>query len=288
MLEIVMQIYSKAAAVMTAEELATAIAVATGRQFKRAGRQFLGPCVAHDDHNPSMIIFDGRASVQVRCLAGCTSHAIITELKALGLWDRNKSGSAARDPAQRPPPPAREQTEGRAKARWLWRQRRPIEATLAETYVREHRGITCPLPDTLGFLPANGRHPATIIAAVGMAMEIESDLNALDELQAAAVQTGLVNALGQGAVQVIMAGAFVAGCAGDDADGDDDADHHAHQDGAHDDDTDQDAVTELDQVGYLDCRKTTERRAIDLAAADVEHWFAGQEFGTGQLIRLRE
>jgi putative DNA primase/helicase len=60
--------------------------------------------------------------------------------------------------------------EQRRKAAWLWSQRRPIVGTLAERYLRNARGIMCPLPATLGFLPSlrPGRHPAPI-AAFGMA-----------------------------------------------------------------------------------------------------------------------
>jgi hypothetical protein len=50
----------------------------------------------------------------------------------------------------------------REKAAWLWAQRRPIAGTIAETYLREARGINCPLPPTLGFLPPSKleHHPA--------------------------------------------------------------------------------------------------------------------------------
>jgi len=60
-----------------------------------------------------------------------------------------------------------------AKARWLWSQRKPIAGTIAERYLREARGITCPLPATLGFLPAHGDYPPAVIAAFGMAHEVE-------------------------------------------------------------------------------------------------------------------
>jgi DNA primase len=52
-----------------------------------------------------------------------------------------------------------------AKARWMWSQRRPIQGSLAETYLRS-RGIICPLPPTLAFLPPSKpeHHPAMISA----------------------------------------------------------------------------------------------------------------------------
>src|SRR5262249_27413389 len=60
-----------------------------------------------------------------------------------------------------------------AKARWLWSKRKPIAGTIAERYLREARGIICPLPATLGFLPAHGEHPPAMIAAFGPAHETE-------------------------------------------------------------------------------------------------------------------
>ena len=37
--------------------------------FKKSGRMYVGPCVAHDDKTPSMVIYDGHTTVQVRCYA---------------------------------------------------------------------------------------------------------------------------------------------------------------------------------------------------------------------------
>jgi hypothetical protein len=60
-----------------------------------------------------------------------------------------------------------------AKARWLWSQHKPIIGSVAERYLRETRKIGCPLPATLGFLPARGEYPAAMIAAYGLGHEIE-------------------------------------------------------------------------------------------------------------------
>jgi hypothetical protein len=56
--------------------------------------------------------------------------------------------------------------EQRRKAAWLWQQRKPLAGSIAERYLREVRGIDCPLPPTLGFLPPTKRehHPALIAA----------------------------------------------------------------------------------------------------------------------------
>lgn len=52
----------------------------------RSGRQWKCQCVAHEDREPSMIIFDGITAVQVRCLAGCDTADVIDALKRRGLW----------------------------------------------------------------------------------------------------------------------------------------------------------------------------------------------------------
>jgi putative DNA primase/helicase len=65
----------------SASELAAALGA------KRSGRQWRCRCVAHEDAEPSMIIFDGHTGVQVRCLANvCTPADIIAVLKERGLW----------------------------------------------------------------------------------------------------------------------------------------------------------------------------------------------------------
>jgi hypothetical protein len=64
------------------------------------------------------------------------------------------------------------------KALWLWSHRKPITGSIAERYLRE-RGIGCPLPATLGFLPARGEHSPALIAAFGLAHEVEPGVIAI-------------------------------------------------------------------------------------------------------------
>jgi hypothetical protein len=60
------------------------------------------------------------------------------------------------------------------KARWMWSQRQPISGSIAEMYLREARGIDCPLPPTLAYLPPRkpSPHPA-MISAFGICDEVE-------------------------------------------------------------------------------------------------------------------
>jgi hypothetical protein len=78
---------------------------------------------------------------------------------------RAKAESAERD--------RRHKADRLGKARWLWGQRRPIVGSIGERYLRERRGIVGTLPATLGFLPGDSEYPPAMIAAFGLAHEIE-------------------------------------------------------------------------------------------------------------------
>jgi hypothetical protein len=65
------------------------------------------------------------------------------------------------------------------KARWLWSQRKPIAGSIAERYLREKRRIGCALPATLGFLPPRDDYAPAMIAAFGLAHEIERGVIAI-------------------------------------------------------------------------------------------------------------
>jgi putative DNA primase/helicase len=117
---------------MNAEQLAEALGA------RRSGRQWKCRCIAHEDSSPSMIIFDGRQSVQLRCLAGCEPVEIIGVLRARGLW----SGADAQDastvkPFNAPHETSRREREAmrlRELARGIFDGAVPIEGTLAERY----------------------------------------------------------------------------------------------------------------------------------------------------------
>jgi hypothetical protein len=69
-----------------------------------------------------------------------------------------------------------------SKARWLWSRRKPIIGSVAETYLRDVRRYDGPLPATLGFLPPRGKHGPAMIAAFGIAREINfGELRILDD-----------------------------------------------------------------------------------------------------------
>ena len=65
---------------------------------------------------------------------------------------------------------AQKQRRSKQLATALWAKCKPIEGTLAERYLF-WRGITGPLPATLGYLPQHQAHPPAMIAAFGSAQE---------------------------------------------------------------------------------------------------------------------
>ncbi|BBZ93119.1 hypothetical protein BRDID11004_59820 [Bradyrhizobium diazoefficiens] len=119
---------------MNAEQLAKALGAV------RSGRQWKCRCVAHEDRSPSMIIFDGRESVQVRCMAGCEPQDIIDVLRVRGLWsgleksernwrEKNENG-VSRETARED---QREQ-KMRVLARCIFDDAMPLQGTAAERY----------------------------------------------------------------------------------------------------------------------------------------------------------
>ena len=110
-----------------------------------------------------------------RLLAHCKkSHCGFTDILAaagIGTGDYRPP-----DPAERARREAERQAEAAKRARQAslcWREARPIAGTSAETYLREARGITCPLPPTLRFHPecwhgsTATRHPALVALVEG-------------------------------------------------------------------------------------------------------------------------
>jgi hypothetical protein len=70
----------------------------------------------------------------------------------------------------------------RRKAVWLWRRRRLITGSIAERYLREVRRYHGRLPATVGFLETRGEHLPAMIAAFGVAEEIEPSVVVINDL----------------------------------------------------------------------------------------------------------
>jgi hypothetical protein len=152
-----------------------------GVQLKRVGRELIGPCPVCGGVDR----FGVNVAEQLWCCRGCAKGGDVVDLvqhldgvsfiaaKKMLIGEKPRRAPVVKistDDYER---------QQRAKAAWLWRTRQPLVGSIAETYLRQARGITCPLPPTLGFLPAHTptHHPA-MIAAFAIA-DVPHDVNAI-------------------------------------------------------------------------------------------------------------
>jgi phage/plasmid primase-like uncharacterized protein len=98
--------------------------------------------------------------------------------------------SATREVSNKAPTksPASDADKSDGRALWLWRQRQPIvEGRPPWVYLRQVRGYLGPVPATLGYLPAKGAYPPSMITAYGLASEPEPGVLAISDADVAAV-----------------------------------------------------------------------------------------------------
>lgn len=140
------------------------------------GRYGAAPCPVcqpqREKHQNALTLTDGRnGHLVLDCKkSACSFLGILT---AVGLRSGDYSPPDAATLAQRAAEQRAEAQRRALQASYLWKEVQPIAGTLAETYLREARGITCTLPDTLRFHPAcwHGptatRHPALVALVEG-------------------------------------------------------------------------------------------------------------------------
>ena len=181
---------------------AEAIAKALGG--RKAGAAWMARCPAHQDREPSLSIADGdNGRVLVHCYAGCEQLRVITELRFRGLWP------SAEQPLGRSP------GEASSAFHWkyaglLWREGLIISGTLAANGAKSDATPQATAARTkadpitkFAIFEARTEARAILFAAT------EFDLHeAVDVLQADAVTSGLVDQIGQDAVQVMISDAF--------------------------------------------------------------------------------
>src|SRR5262249_53896051 len=80
----------------------------------------------------------------------------------------------------------------------LWKSRKPIAGSIAETYLRQARGYRGALPATLGFLAPRGEHGPAMIAAFGMAYEPVPKLLEIADVQVRGIHLTRLPANGSG------------------------------------------------------------------------------------------
>jgi hypothetical protein len=103
-----------------------------------------------------------------------TFHQAVEELTGGGGGGQAPPMECNRDSAREQPSAGDHEKRQAKKAAWLWSQRRPIEGTIAENYLRKARGYDGLLPETLGFLPpSKPEHCPAIVAAFAVCDEPE-------------------------------------------------------------------------------------------------------------------
>jgi putative DNA primase/helicase len=98
-------------------------------------------CPAHEDKRPSLSIRDGDDAPLLKCHAGCSSGAVVDALKRGGIWPVPSQLRTGRNSHV---------ADTSACALEIWREARPIAATIAEVYLRS-RGVVAPLPPSLRY-----------------------------------------------------------------------------------------------------------------------------------------
>lgn len=113
-------------------------------------------CPAHrNDRTPALSVSENAGRLLLHCHAGCSFTDVLDALKARGLVE----GQSHYEPPSRAELQKLDRERQAAADRKerlvlnIWKEAVPITGTVAETYLR-HRGITCPLPDTLRFHPS--------------------------------------------------------------------------------------------------------------------------------------
>ena len=131
---------------------------------RRVGKQWMAPCPAHEDKDPSLSIRDAEnGKVLVRCHTGCAQSIVIGELRSRGLW--NNASDHYQRPAKKQPPTAsgaataQDDNNQTSSALRLWRSASPAVDTSVVSYLQS-RGIHLTVPDSIRFDPRLKHRPS--------------------------------------------------------------------------------------------------------------------------------
>ncbi len=154
-----------------------AVARVLGGQVIRPAR-VLVPGPGHSTQDRSLSVWFGPNFPEgflTHSFAGDDPLACRDHVRAKLGWHQFKGPDSSPMPAQKPHHGGNGDNSLRqfVKARWLWRQRKPPEGSLVETYLRQVRNYFGPIPSTIGYLPARGEDPPAMIAAFGIPDEPE-------------------------------------------------------------------------------------------------------------------
>jgi len=128
------------------------------------GHYGLAFCPAHENtRTPALSLTEGHGGrLLAHCHAGCAFPAILNALRGLGVIEGCQiyAPTAAADLTHNHAAEEAEAIRREGQALSIWREALPIHDTIAETYLREVRGITCPLPAKLRFHPSAWHGPS--------------------------------------------------------------------------------------------------------------------------------
>jgi putative DNA primase/helicase len=145
-------------------QFATAAEIAAVLEGRREGRQWRCRCPIHGGH--SLLVRDGDAGrILVFCHGGCEAREVLAALRRSGLF-RGASENYQLQPMQRNDRPDEAARTARALA--VWREGRPANRTIVETYLANRVLALPPLP-VLRFHP-RCPHPsgANLPAMIGL------------------------------------------------------------------------------------------------------------------------
>lgn len=144
-----------------------------GKWYRRYGAAACPVCQPQRDkgQNALTLADGGNGRLVLDCKkSGC---AFLDILAAAGLRSGDYTAPDAVTLAQREAEQRADAQRRALQASYLWNEAQPIGGTIAETYLRMARGITCALPDTLRFHaecwhgPTAKRHPALVALVEG-------------------------------------------------------------------------------------------------------------------------
>lgn len=176
------------------------------------GRKGVCFCPAHDNHRtPALSVRQGEdGKLLLHCFAGCDFAAIMNALRGLGLIEDRASDYRPPSRADLAKIRQAERAEADKKARQakqIWDEARPITGTIAQTYLREARGTTAALPESLRFHPETWHGPT--------ARRLPAMVARLDEVFLPAVPRTFLRPDGSGKAEVepnkMMLGAVAGG-----------------------------------------------------------------------------
>lgn len=126
-----------------------------GIQLRAAGREFKACCPFHDEKTPSFTVFAGRRGWIFNC-HGCGAGGDVLDFvrtlrgvtlpQAAALLEAAPVETLEVDPCQ-----PEDDLAVLAVVRSLWRAADPAPGTLVDTYLREVRGLSLPIPPTIRF-----------------------------------------------------------------------------------------------------------------------------------------